>query len=88
MRRSALTIRYTANTLNGRLLLPENYVDRCTAENLAELAATTHWQDHPHDTPTLVTVVHLRDVAGKDLGLFDVRCEQRLIFTAHALRQG
>ncbi|MCF5059150.1 hypothetical protein GIW54_01100 [Pseudomonas proteolytica] len=82
-----MIIRYSANTLPGQLLLPTNYVDMCTPEDLAELATSAHWQDHPEDTPTMITVVHMKDVDGRDLGLFEVRCEQRLVFTACQLRQ-
>lgn len=82
-----MKIRYSANALCGQLLLPTNYVDSCTPEGLAELATGAHWRDHPEDTPTLVTVVHLQDVDGHDLGLFEVRCEQRPVFTASQLRQ-
>lgn len=82
-----MLIRYSANTLVGTLSLPSNYIDKRTAEDLAELAAIAHWQDHPEETPTFITVVHLQDVDGHDLGLFEVRCEQRPVFTASQLRQ-
>ncbi|WP_028681560.1 hypothetical protein [Pseudomonas chlororaphis] len=82
-----MIIRYSANTLVGTLSLPSNYIDKRTAEDLAELAAIAHWQDHPEETPTFITVVHLQDVDGHDLGLFEVRCEQRPVFTASQLRQ-
>lgn len=82
-----MIIRYSANALTGQLPLPTSYVDRCTVEDLAELAAAAHWQNHPEDTPTFVTVVHLLDVDGHDAGLFEVRCEQRPVFTASLLGQ-
>lgn len=82
-----MIIRYVANALPGQMLLPDSYVDMCTPEDLAELATSAHWLDHPEDTPTLITVVHMRDVDGHDLGLFEVRCEQRPVFTASQLRQ-
>lgn len=82
-----MNIRYYANTLPGHLPLPTSYVDMCTAEQLAELAAAAHWRDHPEETPTFVTVIHLQEVDGHDLGLFEVRCEQRPVFTASQLRQ-
>lgn len=82
-----MIIRFVANNLPGEVPLPSSYVDRCTPEDLAELAAATHWNDHPEDIPTFVTVVHMRNVDGHDLGLFEVRCEQRSIFTASLLRQ-
>ncbi|QLG95744.1 hypothetical protein HZF02_29210 [Pseudomonas yamanorum] len=59
----------------------------CTPEDLAELAAGAHWRDHPEDIPTSITVVHLQDVDGHDLGLFEVRCEGIPVFTATQLRQ-
>lgn len=82
-----MIIRYSANALPGQLALPVDYVDRCTTEALAELAAADHWRDHSNDLPTLVTVVHLHNVDGHDLGMFEVRCEQRPVFTASLLRQ-
>ncbi|NMX87153.1 hypothetical protein HBO11_16495 [Pseudomonas sp. WS 5010] len=82
-----MIIRYSANTLCGQLQLPANYVDSCTPEGLAELATDAHWRDHPEDIPTLITIVHLQDVDGHDLGLFEVRSEQRTVFTASQLRQ-
>ena len=82
-----MNIRYSANTLLGQLPLPSTYVDMCTAEDLAELAAAAHCRDHPEETPTFITVVHLLEVDGHDLGLFEVRCEQRPVFTASQLRQ-
>lgn len=82
-----MIIRYSANTLCGQMLLPSNYVDMCTPEELAELATSAHWLDHPEDTPTFITIVHLQDVDGHDLGLFEVRAEQRTVFTASHLRQ-
>lgn len=82
-----MKIRYSANALNGSLQLPSFYVDLCTVEELAELAAIGHWQDHPEETPTQITVVHLLDVDGQDLGVFEVRCEQRPVFTASHMRQ-
>ncbi|MBT2375803.1 hypothetical protein [Pseudomonas fluorescens] len=82
-----MIIRYSANGLPGKLPLPSSYIDSRSPEELAELAAAAHWWDHPEDTPTFVTVVHMRDVDGHDLGLFEVRCEQRPIFSASPLRQ-
>lgn len=82
-----MIIRYSANALSGRLMLSTAYVATCTAEDLAELATSAHWLDHPEDTPTMITVVHLQDVDSHDLGLFEVRCEMQRIFTASPLRQ-
>lgn len=82
-----MIIRYSANTLLGQLPLPSSYVGLCTPEDLAELAALAHWQDHPEESPTFITVIHLQDVNGHDLGLFEVRCEQHPVFSASQLRQ-
>lgn len=82
-----MIIRYSANTLPGQLVLPGTFVLFCTDEGLAELAAAQHWRAHPHDPPSHITVVHLQSVDGKDLGLFEVRCEQQPIYTATRLHQ-
>lgn len=82
-----MNLYYCANTLPGEFCLPTQYVEHRSAEDLAELAAADHWRDHPNDTPTLITVVHLHNVDGRNLGLFEVRCEQRPVFTASLLRQ-
>lgn len=82
-----MNLYYCANTLRGEFCLPQWYVDDCRAEELAELAAADHWRAHPDDIPTPVTVVHLHNVDDHDLGLFEVRYEQRPVFMAHALRQ-
>lgn len=83
-----MNLHYRANTLIGRLSLPSSYIENRTAEDLAELAAADHWRAHPQSRPTFVTVVHLHNVEGRDLGLFEVRCERRPIFTANPLLQG
>jgi len=80
-----MNLHYCANTLPGTFCLPTQFVENCTPEALAELAAADHWRDHPDDTPTLVTVVHLHNVDGHDLGVFEVHCEQRRVYTAHLL---
>ncbi|AZD52229.1 hypothetical protein C4K19_0411 [Pseudomonas chlororaphis subsp. aurantiaca] len=82
-----MIIRYSANTLVGTFSLPSAYVEMLLPEDVAELAAVDHWKEHPEETPTFITVVHLQDVDGHDLGLFEVRCEQRPVFTASQLRQ-
>ena len=83
-----MTLYYSANALIGRLCLPTRYSENCRAEDLAELAAAEHWRAHPDSRPTRVTVVHLHNVEGRDLGLFEVRCERRPVFTACQLHQG
>ncbi|MBJ2219584.1 hypothetical protein [Pseudomonas sp. MF7453] len=83
-----MTLHYSANALIGHFSLPTWYVENRTAEDLAELAAADHWRAHPDSRPTFVTVVHLHNVEGRDLGLFEVRCERQPVFTASALQQG
>lgn len=82
-----MIIGYSANALSSRFELPALYVERCSPEDLAELAASDHWRNHLTDDLTLVTVIHLGDVGGLDLGLFEVRCEQCAVFTATLLGQ-
>lgn len=82
-----MEIRFCANALPGRLVLPVAYVELLTAEALAELAAALHWREHPEDSPTPITALYLQDVDGRDLGLFEVRCEMQPIFTASRLQQ-
>lgn len=83
-----MLIHYTANTLPGTLLLSDSFALFCSLEGLAELATADHWRAHPQDTPAHVTVLHLKDVAGKDEGLFEVRCDLQPIYTATRLCQG
>jgi hypothetical protein len=82
-----MIIAYSANALSSQFELPSSYVERCTPEDLAELAAQDHWRHHQDDSLTLITVIHLGDVDGKDLGLFEVLCEQCAVFTATLLGQ-
>lgn len=83
-----MTLHYSANALIGTFCLPIQCVENCRAEDLAELAAADHWRAHPDSRPTFVTVVHLHNIEGRDLGLFEVRCERRPVYTASALQQG
>lgn len=82
-----MRIRYCANALPGSLNMPVQFVESSTAEQLAELAAAMHWRDHPEDSPTVITALHLADVDGRDLGLFEVRCEMQPIFKATLLQR-
>lgn len=82
-----MILHYSANGLNGRLYLPAWYIDKATAEALAEMATDDHWRAHPDSRPTFVTVVHLHNLEGHDLGLFEVRCQWRSVYTATALQQ-
>lgn len=82
-----MRIRYCANALPGSFNMPAQFVESSTAEQLAELAAAMHWRDHPEDSPTAITAIHLADVDGRDLGLFEVRCEMQPVFTATLLQR-
>lgn len=82
-----MRLTYCANGVAGHIDLPIACVEVMTAESLAELAASCHWRDH-HSTaelPPLVTKVHLQDLDGHELGMFEVRREMRPIFTARPL---
>lgn len=80
-----MTVYYSANGISGSLSLPSLYLLNARAEDLAELAASMFWRDRPSELPTEVTLVHLQDVDGVDLGIFEVRRELRPVFTASAL---
>lgn len=81
----AVNVRYVANCLPGRLALPTRFLMAHSHALLAELAAGDHWRQHPDDAPTDITVVHLHDVDGQDLGLFEVRHELCSVYTAAPL---
>lgn len=76
---------YVANGISCQFGLPSSYVEDRTAQDLAELAAIDFWDMRRPEPPSLVTLVHLVDVDGKDLGLFEVRRDMRPVFTATAL---
>nr|WP_024309717.1 MULTISPECIES: hypothetical protein [unclassified Pseudomonas] len=80
-----MIVYYGANGISGELPLPSVYLENATAEDLAELAASMFWRERPGEAPSLVTLIHLQDVDGKDLGIFEVRRDMRPIFTATAL---
>lgn len=80
-----MIIRYCANGVSGELPLPSSYVENCTAVDLAELVAGDHWRSNPTEIPTLMTLIHLEDVDGSELGMFEVRREMRPVFTATQL---
>lgn len=80
-----MIVYYCANGISGELTLPSVYLENARAEDLAELAAGLFWRDRPGEAPSLVTLIHLQDVDGKDLGIFEVRRDMRPIFTATAL---
>ncbi|MHB0817696.1 hypothetical protein ACYCFK_05405 [Stutzerimonas stutzeri] len=80
-----MIVHYSANGISGQIGLPSVFVDDCTAESLAELVASDFWRHRPYEQPPLVTLVHLVDVEGKDLGIFEARREMRPVFTARPL---
>jgi len=77
-----MRINFSANGLPGKMYLPDKFVQTSNAHTLAELAARSHWADHPGDIPTLVTLIDLQNVDGRYIGLFEVRYEERPVFTA------
>ena len=79
-----MNIRYTANGVDGTLPIASAYLLYATAEDMAELVTITHWMARPHEIPPEVTVVHLRNVDGVDLGKFDVRHQMHRVYTATA----
>ncbi|MEB2645082.1 hypothetical protein SOP86_05390 [Pseudomonas canadensis] len=82
-----MILHYSANGLMGRVYLPNWYREKGTPEEMAEFATIDHWRAHPDSRPTFVTVVHLHNVEGHDLGLFEVHCQWRSVYTATALQQ-
>ena len=81
-----MRLTYCANGVAGHIDLPIACIEVMTAESLAELAASCHWRDHhPAALPGELTRVHLQDLDGKELGMFEVRREMRPVFTASAL---
>lgn len=82
---AGVIVYYSANGISCELPLPSVYLENATAEDLAELTAAMYWRARQGEAPSLVTLVHLQDVDGKDLGIFEVRRDMRPIFTATAL---
>lgn len=76
---------YSANGNSGRLDITSVYLLTAKPEDLAELAASLFWRDRPTEIPAEVTLIHLQDVDGVDLGVFEVRREPSYVFTATAL---
>ncbi|HBO3937246.1 TPA: hypothetical protein L4T48_000755 [Pseudomonas aeruginosa] len=76
---------YVANGISCEIGLPSAYLVNATAADLAELMASDFWRHRPDELPSLVTLVHLVDVDGADLGLFEVRRDMRPVFTATAM---
>lgn len=80
-----MNVFYCANGVSGQIALPSVYLEKCTAEALAELVASDYWRHRPTEVPSLVTLVHLQDVDGSELGIFEVRRDMRPVYTASAL---
>lgn len=80
-----MIVYYCANGISCELALPSVYLETARAEDLAELAAGMFWRARQGEAPSLVTLIHLQDVDGKDLGIFEVRRDMRPTFTATAL---
>lgn len=82
---AGVIVYYSANGISGELALPSVYLEKARAEDLAELATGMFWRERQGAAPSLVTLIHLQDVDGKDLGIFEVRRDMQPIFTARAL---
>lgn len=80
-----MIVYYCANGISCEIGLPSAYLINARAEDLAELVASDFWRHRQGEEPSLVTLIHLQDVDGADLGLFEVRRDMRPIFTATAL---
>lgn len=80
-----MIVYFSANGVSSELPLPSAYLVSARAEDLAELAASLFWRDRRFEVPSEVTLIHLQDVDGQDLGIFEVRRELRPVFTATAL---
>ncbi|QSB20634.1 hypothetical protein JN403_06770 [Pseudomonas sp. 15A4] len=82
-----MDIHYSVNGVSSLLTLPTRYVHECTPASLAELTASDFWRNRPTEAPTAMSLVHLADVDGQDLGMFEVQRDMRPIFTASPLRE-
>ena len=78
-----MNVIYTVDGEAGSLRMPATYLLVARAEDLAELVASDFWRNKQH--PPVTCLVHLLDVDGTDLGIFDVRCVTRPVFTAEAV---
>lgn len=78
-------VRYMVNGIDDTLRLPCVFLDRARPEDMAELAVSSFWRARPAEEPSDVSQVHLVDVMGVDLGVFEVRREMRPVFTAKAV---
>lgn len=78
---AGVIVYFCANGISSEMGLPSVYLENARAE----LAAGMFWRERQGEAPSLVTLIHLQDVDGKDLGIFEVRRDMRPIFTATAL---
>ncbi|MCY1465322.1 hypothetical protein D9M71_834520 [compost metagenome] len=81
-----MKVAYSVNGDTAELVLPAAYLLVARAEDLAELVASDYWRTRP--SLSAVCQVHLQDVDGMDLGMFEVRSETRPVFTATAVAKG
>jgi len=79
---AGVIVYFCANGISSEMGLPSVYLENARAEDLAELAAGMFWRERHGEAPSLVTLIHLQDVDGKDLGIFEVRRDMRPVFTA------
>ena len=81
-----MNVEYTVNGKPGTLYKPATYLLVATPENLAELVASDFWRKYP--AAPEICQVHLQQVDGTDLGIFEVRSVTRPVFTATAVARG
>ncbi|RMQ48770.1 hypothetical protein ALQ04_04303 [Pseudomonas cichorii] len=79
-----MIIYYSVNGEPMSLSLPDGFIDRCRPLDLAEITAGDFWRNR---VPEPSCLVHLSDVEGRDLGVFEVRREMRPVFTASPVRE-
>ncbi|WP_252088548.1 hypothetical protein [Pseudomonas sp. MWU13-3659] len=80
-----MIVRYLVNGVPSALPLPSIYLETARAEDLAELVVSDYWRQRQEEVPADLSLVHLVDVDGTDLGIFEVRSELKAVFTATAL---
>lgn len=78
-------MRYLVNGTSSELPLPSIYLESARPEDLAELVTSDFWRKRQDALPPVLSLVHLVDVDGADLGIFEVLSELRPVFTATAL---
>lgn len=80
-----MNVHYCVNGVPGVLPLPSSFLENARAEDLAELAAADHWRRHPMENASHTTLVHLQDLDGNELGIFEVERVLRPVYTARHL---